>query len=158
MIRDLFNRQYAKKDILAGLTLAVESVPDGMAVGTLAAISPMNGVYAYMIGGLSGAFFTSSVSLRIQATSAMALIVAGVPEAALEQPTAKDRRVQKTSSGRERNELSGRIVLDINHLSSVCPVIKQKSIIEMPVGAMVGCRYMKGFSLDNLCRYIGVKT
>ena len=90
MIRDLFNRQYAKKDILAGLTLAVESVPDGMAVGTLAAISPMNGVYAYMIGGLSGAFFTSSVSLSIQATSAMALIVATVPEVALGQPNAKD--------------------------------------------------------------------
>lgn len=52
MIRDLFNRQYAKKDILAGLTLAVESVPDGVAVGTLAAINPMNGVYAYMMGGL----------------------------------------------------------------------------------------------------------
>lgn len=90
MIRDLFNRQYAKKDILAGLTLAVESVPDGMAVGTLAAINPMNGVYAYMMGGLSGAFFTSSVSMSIQATSAMALIVAGVSEVALGQPNAKD--------------------------------------------------------------------
>ena len=88
MIRDLFNRKYAKNDILAGLTLAVESVPDGMAVGTLAAISPINGVYAYMVGGLSGAFFTSSVSLSIQATSAMAVIVATVPEVALGQPNA----------------------------------------------------------------------
>ena len=51
MIRDLFDRRYAKKDIMAGLTLAVESVPDGMAVGTLAAVNPINGVYAYMVGG-----------------------------------------------------------------------------------------------------------
>ena len=90
MIRDLFDRRYAKKDIMAGLTLAVESVPDGMAVGTLAAVNPINGVYAYMVGGLSGAFFTSSVSMGIQATSAMAVIVATVPEVALGQPTAQD--------------------------------------------------------------------
>jgi len=90
MIRDLFDRRYAKKDIMAGLTLAVESVPDGMAVGTLAAVNPINGVYAYMVGGLSGAFFTSSVSMGIQATSAMAVIVATVPEVAVGQPNAKD--------------------------------------------------------------------
>ena len=36
---------------MAVLTLAVESVPDGMAVGTLAAVNPINGVYAYMVGG-----------------------------------------------------------------------------------------------------------
>ena len=90
MIRDFFDRRYAKKDIMAGLTLAVESVPDGMAVGALAAVNPINGVYAYMVGGFSGAFFTSSVSMSIQATSAMAVIIATVPEVALGQPTAKD--------------------------------------------------------------------
>jgi SulP family sulfate permease len=90
MIRNLFDRRYAKKDIMAGLTLAIESVPDGMAVGTLALINPINGVYAYMVGGLSGAFFTNSVSMSIQATSAMALIVAGVPEVMVGQPNADD--------------------------------------------------------------------
>ena len=90
MIRELFDRRFAKQDMMAGLTLAVESVPDGMAVGTLAAINPISGVYAYMIGGLSGAFFTSSVSLSIQATSAMAVIVATVPQVALGQPNAQD--------------------------------------------------------------------
>ncbi len=39
MISNFFDRRSAKKDVAAGLTLAVESVPDGMAVGTLAAIS-----------------------------------------------------------------------------------------------------------------------
>jgi SulP family sulfate permease len=89
-LNELFDRRYAKQDIIAGLTLAVESVPDGMAVGALGAVNPINGVYAYMMGGLSGAFFTSSVSMGIQATSAMAVIVATVPEVAVGQPTAKD--------------------------------------------------------------------
>jgi len=89
-IQEFFDRRYIKQDVIAGLTLAVESVPDGMAVGALAAVNPINGVYAYMVGGLSGAFFTSSISIGIQATSAMAVIVATVPEVAVGQPHAKD--------------------------------------------------------------------
>jgi len=46
MISTFFDRRSAKEDIASGLTLAVESVPDGMAVGTLAAINPIAGVYA----------------------------------------------------------------------------------------------------------------
>ena len=90
MIDNLFDRRYAKNDIIAGLTLSVESIPDGMAIGALGAISPISGVYAYMVGSLSGTFFTSSVSMSVQATSAMALIIATVPEVRLGQPTAKD--------------------------------------------------------------------
>lgn len=89
-LNELFDRRYAKQDIIAGLTLAVESVPDGMAVGALGAVNTINGVYAYMMGGLPGAFFTSSVSIGVQATSAMAIIVATVPEVALGEPHAKD--------------------------------------------------------------------
>ena len=89
-IQEFFDRRSLKQDIMAGLTLAVESVPDGMAIGALAAVSPINGVYAYMVGGFSGAFFTSSISMGVQATSAMAVIVATVPEVALGQPHAKD--------------------------------------------------------------------
>ena len=90
MIPNLFDRRYAKNDIIAGLTLAIESIPDGMAIGALGAVSPISGVYAYMVGGLSGAFFTSSVSMSIQATSAMAVIVATIPEVRVGQPTARD--------------------------------------------------------------------
>ena len=56
MIDNLFDRRYAKNDIIAGLTLSVESIPDGMAIGALGAINPINRVYAYMVGSLSGAF------------------------------------------------------------------------------------------------------
>lgn len=90
MISNFFDRRSIKKDVTSGLTLSVESVPDGMAVGTLAALNPVTGVYAYMIGGFSGAFFTSSVSMSIQATSAMALIVAGVPEVSPSADNAQD--------------------------------------------------------------------
>jgi len=43
MISNFLERRSAKKDIASGLTLAIESVPDRMAVGTLAAINPIAG-------------------------------------------------------------------------------------------------------------------
>ena len=43
-------------------------------------VNPIYGLYGYMTGVFSGAFFTSSAFMSIQATSAMALIVASVPQ------------------------------------------------------------------------------
>jgi len=68
------------QDLSAGLVLGVESIPDGMASGLLAAVNPIYGVYGYMMGVFSGAFFTSSVHMAIQGTGAMALVIASVPE------------------------------------------------------------------------------
>jgi SulP family sulfate permease len=34
------------KDAVAGLVLGVESVPDGLAAGLLAGVSPLSGLYA----------------------------------------------------------------------------------------------------------------
>ena len=51
-----------------------------MASGLLASVNPIHGVYAYMVGTFTGAFFTSSVFMSVQAPSAMALIVASVPQ------------------------------------------------------------------------------
>ena len=80
MSRYFFDRKTLKDDVIAGLVLGIESVPDGLAQGLLAAINPVYGLYAYMMGTFSGAFFTSSVFMAIQATSAMSLIVASVPQ------------------------------------------------------------------------------
>ncbi len=80
MARHLFNRTTLVDDLSAGLTLGFFSVPDGMATGLLALINPIHGVYGYMVGVFTGAFFTSSVYMSVQATSAMALIVAGIPQ------------------------------------------------------------------------------
>ncbi len=80
MRKYFFNRRTVMDDLSAGLTLGLFSVPDGMATGLLALINPIHGVYAYMVGVFTGAFFTSSVYMSVQATSAMSLIVAGIPQ------------------------------------------------------------------------------
>ena len=68
-----------RKDAVAGLVLGVQSVPDGLATGLLAGVSPLSGLYAYMVGTLTGALVTSSSFMAIQGTGAMAMIVADVP-------------------------------------------------------------------------------
>ena len=76
----LFDRKTAISDLIAGVTLGIESIPDGMASGLLAAVNPIHGVYAYMVGTFTGALATNSVLMSVQAPSAMALIVASVPQ------------------------------------------------------------------------------
>jgi SulP family sulfate permease len=68
-----------REDAVAGLVLGVQSVPDGLATGLLAGVSPLSGLYAYMVGTITGALVTSSSFMAIQGTGAMAMIVADVP-------------------------------------------------------------------------------
>jgi SulP family sulfate permease len=77
-IRTLFRRDTLGSDAVAGLTLGVESVPDGLAGGLLAGVNPVYGLYGYMYGTFSGALATSSEFMAVQATGAMAIIVADV--------------------------------------------------------------------------------
>ena len=72
-------RETLGKDAVAGLVLGVESVPDGLAAGLLAGVSPLSGLYAYMFGTIGGSLFTSSTFMAVQATSAMSIIVVDVP-------------------------------------------------------------------------------
>lgn len=78
--RQYFNRATVREDLSAGLVLGIQSIPDGLASGLLALVNPVYGLYSYMTGVITGALFTSSVLMSVQATSAMALIVASVPE------------------------------------------------------------------------------
>lgn len=68
-----------RQDAVAGLVLGVESVPDGLAAGLLAGVSPLSGLYAYLFGTAGGSLFTSSAFMAVQATGAMAIIIADVP-------------------------------------------------------------------------------
>ncbi|QDE36583.1 SulP family inorganic anion transporter [Microbacterium foliorum] len=68
------------KDLRAGVVLGVESVPDGLAAGLLAGVNPVLGLNAYIVGTLFGALATGSVFMTVQATGAMAVIIADVPE------------------------------------------------------------------------------
>ena len=72
-------RDTLRKDAVAGLVLGVESVPDGLAAGLLAGVSPLSGLYAYLFGTIGGSFFTSSAFMAVQATGAMAIVIADVP-------------------------------------------------------------------------------
>jgi sulfate permease, SulP family len=82
MKRNFFNRNSLAQDISAGLVLGIQSIPSGMANGLLAMVNPIYGLYGYMVGVLTGAFATSSVFMSVQGTSAMALVIASVPEVA----------------------------------------------------------------------------
>ena len=74
-----FRRATIRQDAVAGLVLGVQSVPDGLATGLLAGVNPLAGLYAYMVGTITGAVVTSSAFMAIQGTGAMAMIVADVP-------------------------------------------------------------------------------
>ena len=72
-------RDTLRKDAVAGLVLGVESVPDGLAAGLLAGVNPLSGLYAYLFGTIGGSLFTSSAFMAVQATGAMAIVIADVP-------------------------------------------------------------------------------
>lgn len=77
--RSLFKRDTLKADSMAGVVLGIESVPDGLAGGLLAGVNPVFGLHGYMVGTLAGGLSTSSAFMAVQATGAMAIIVADVP-------------------------------------------------------------------------------
>ena len=62
------------------MVLGLESVPDGLAAGLLAGVDPVSGLYGYLVGTVTGALATSSVFMSVQATGAMAVLIADVPQ------------------------------------------------------------------------------
>lgn len=77
---DLRSRDGLREDAVAGLVLGGQSVPDGLAAGLLAGLNPIFGLYGYMFGMLGAALFTSSQFMTVQATGAMAAVLADVDE------------------------------------------------------------------------------
>lgn len=76
----VFRRDTLREDAVAGLVLAVYSVPSGLAAGLMAGVSPVASLYAYLVGTFVGALTTGAVFMTVQATGAMATIIADVPE------------------------------------------------------------------------------
>ena len=74
-------------DTVAGLSLAVANVPDGMANGVLVGVNPLYGLYATMMGPLVGGFF-SSTRLMVITTTAAASLTAGQ---SIADPAVSDR-------------------------------------------------------------------
>lgn len=68
-----------RRDVVAGVVLGVQSVPDGLATGLLAGVSPLSGLYGYLVGTITGAVAMSSAFMVVQSTGAMAIVIADVP-------------------------------------------------------------------------------
>ncbi|MFC0453222.1 SulP family inorganic anion transporter [Rhodococcus jostii] len=66
-------KRHLKADLVAGLPGAIASVPDGMASGVLAGVSPIHGLYASLVGPVFGGMQTSTKLMVITTTSASAL-------------------------------------------------------------------------------------
>ncbi len=63
-----------RRDGLAGLTVAISGVPDGMASGLLAGVNPIYGLYANAIGPIAGGLLSSTALMVITTTSAASLV------------------------------------------------------------------------------------
>jgi SulP family sulfate permease len=68
-------RSTLRTDAVAGLSLAVANVPDGMANGFLVGVNPIYGLYATMLGPIVGGLL-SSTQLMVITTTAAASITA----------------------------------------------------------------------------------
>ena len=64
-----------KDDANAGLTVAMNEIPDGMACGLLAGVSPIMGLFASVAGCLVGGLFNSSKLMIVSTTSAAAFLL-----------------------------------------------------------------------------------
>ena len=63
-------------DLAGGLTVAMVSIPEGMAYALIAGVDPIYGLYAGMLTVIVGSLFASSQLMVITLTNAVALIVA----------------------------------------------------------------------------------
>ena len=79
-LRGFGNRGTIAADLGAGTVLGVQSVPSGLATGLLAGVNPLYGLYAYTFGMVGGILTSSSIYMVVQATSAMAVVIADVGE------------------------------------------------------------------------------
>ena len=91
-MRRVFRRETIGKDAVAGTILGIVSVPDGLALGLLAGLNPIAGLYGYLFGMAGAALFTSSTFMAVQATSAMSIVIADSDVHALPDPLARSSR------------------------------------------------------------------
>ena len=71
--RGLPSRGSIAQDGVAGLSVAVANVPDGMANGLLVGVNPIHGLYATMLGPIVGGLASSTERMVITTTAAASL-------------------------------------------------------------------------------------
>lgn len=70
------NKTTAAGDLAGGLSVAMVSIPEGMAYALIAGVNPIYGLYAGMLTVIVGSLFSSTKLMIITLTNAIALIVA----------------------------------------------------------------------------------
>ncbi|CAA9249113.1 MAG: Sulfate permease [uncultured Actinomycetospora sp.] len=85
-LRRLADRSVLRRDLSAGVVLGLESVPDGLARGVLVGAAPLSGLYGYLFGMVAAALVTATPLVVVQATGALAIIVADVDLARFGDP------------------------------------------------------------------------
>ncbi|KAF8567566.1 hypothetical protein P879_09559 [Paragonimus westermani] len=70
------SRQISVADILAGLTMAILHIPQGMAYGYLAGLKPINGLYTSFFPALTYFFFGTSRQISVGTFSVVAMLSA----------------------------------------------------------------------------------
>ncbi|NOQ54846.1 MAG: hypothetical protein GQ558_09625, partial [Thermoplasmata archaeon] len=70
------NKKTAVGDLTGGLSVAMVSIPEGMAYALIAGVDPIYGLYAGMLTVIVGSLFASTKLMVITLTNAIALIVA----------------------------------------------------------------------------------
>lgn len=68
-------KSFSSADLLAGLTTAIAAIPDALAQGVLAGVSPVYGLYGLMAGTPVAALTTSSQFMSVTITGAMTIAV-----------------------------------------------------------------------------------
>ncbi|MEV0332221.1 SulP family inorganic anion transporter [Nocardia sp. NPDC050717] len=71
-------QRMTKADVVAGIPGAIGGVPDGMAAGLLAGVSPVHGLYASLAGRFFGGIGTDTRRMVVTTTSASALAAGSV--------------------------------------------------------------------------------
>lgn len=71
-----YRRGYARKDLLASLTVAVVAIPQSMAYAIIAGVNPVYGLYTAIVSAIIGSAFGCSNHLITGPTNAIALLVA----------------------------------------------------------------------------------
>src|SRR5689334_21669054 len=64
-----------RPDAIAGLTVAVISLPQAIAYGLVAGLTPQMGLYTAIVGPIVGALWGSSNELQTSPTTALSLLV-----------------------------------------------------------------------------------
>ena len=74
---EAFTRKRASKDMAAGLTTTLVTIPDGLASAVLAGLNPVHGLYALMVATPVAALSTSSQLMYVANTGAIAVATGG---------------------------------------------------------------------------------